>query len=219
MRQKANDAQLAQDEIASLYNRIAPVYDIWSALTESRARARAVALAEVADGETVLEVAVGTGAAFVELVKANPNGVNLGIDLSPGMLSQARQRLASSGLTNYQLQQGSAFNLDVEAGMVDKLFNNYMFDLIAFEDMTRVLDEFYRVLKTGGKLILVNMTEAERPGSGIYARLSSLFPRAMGGCRGVSLTEPLEQKGFEVELREYHQQMLFPSEVILASKR
>jgi hypothetical protein len=38
----------------------------------------------------------------------------------------------------------------------------------------------------------------------------------MGGCRGVKLTERLEQHGFKVERREYFQQMLFPSEVILA---
>jgi hypothetical protein len=45
-----------------------------------------------------------------------------------------------------------------------------------------------------------------------------LSPKAMGGCRGVQLTEKLKQHGFTVEAREYYQQMLFPSEVIAAHK-
>jgi hypothetical protein len=40
----------------------------------------------------------------------------------------------------------------------------------------------------------------------------------MGGCRGVQLTDLLTQHGFRIEVREYIQQMLFPSEVILAYK-
>ena len=40
----------------------------------------------------------------------------------------------------------------------------------------------------------------------------------MGGCRGVKLREKLNQHGFKVEIREYFQQMLFPSEGILAYK-
>ena len=42
------------------YSRIAPVYEVWTALAESRARGRVLAIAGVSDGEAVLEVAVGT---------------------------------------------------------------------------------------------------------------------------------------------------------------
>jgi hypothetical protein len=40
----------------------------------------------------------------------------------------------------------------------------------------------------------------------------------MGGCRGVRLAEPLRRYGFVVQRREYYQQCLFPSEIILANK-
>jgi hypothetical protein len=62
------------------------------------------------------------------------------------------------------------------------------------------------------------MTEGERLGSKIYDFIYNISPKTMGGCRGVKLTERLQQHGFKVELREYFQQMLFPSEVILAYK-
>ena len=73
-----------------------------------------------------------------------------------------------------------------------------------------------RVLKKGGKLILVNMTEGESFGSGIYRLIYRLAPKAFGGCRGVELSAKLAQRGFEVASREYYQQLGFPSEVILA---
>ncbi len=210
------DARIPQDQIAGVYDKLSSVYDIWGRMTESRARNRAIQLADIRNGQTVLEVAVGTGLAFHEIVRRNPNGKNLGIDLSPGMLEKAKKRLAPLENASYTLKRGSAFHLELEDESVDVLMNNYMFDLIPFEDMDRILSEFRRVLKKDGKLILVNMTKGERFGSRIYDFIYSLSPTIMGGCRGVRLSERLQQAGFKVMQREYYQQMLFPSEVILA---
>ncbi len=185
-------------------------------LTESRARARALELAAVEDGQDVLEVAVGTGLAFYEIVKLNPNGRNIGIDLSNGMLDRAKNRMKKLSLANYCLTIGTAFYIPVQTGSVDLLVNNYMFDLIFYEDMDEILLEFKRVLKAGAKLILVNMTVGESVGSKLYDLIYRLSPKTMGGCRGVRLIDRLQRHGFTVEVREYHQQMLFPSEVILA---
>jgi demethylmenaquinone methyltransferase / 2-methoxy-6-polyprenyl-1,4-benzoquinol methylase len=215
---KALDARVSQNNIGEVYDKIAPIYDIWGKLTESRARNRALELAEIKNGQNILEVAVGTGLAFYEIVKRNPNGTNLGIDLSPGMLGKAKKRLSKLSEVNYSLNVGTAFNLNVEDDSIDTLVNNYMFDLIPFEDMNKILVEFKRVLKKNGKLILVNMTEGERFGSKLYDFIYNISPKTMGGCRGVRLTERLKQQGFKVEVREYHQQMFFPSEVILAFK-
>lgn len=79
-----NDAQIPQDLIEKLYNKIAPVYDIWAKLTESKARNRALELAQIQDGQNILEVAVGTGLAFYEIVLRNEHGINIGVDLSDG---------------------------------------------------------------------------------------------------------------------------------------
>ena len=77
---KILDARIKPEDIGSVYDKIAPIYDIWGKLTESKARNRAIELAEIKDGQSVLEVAVGTGLAFYEIVKRNPNGTNIGID-------------------------------------------------------------------------------------------------------------------------------------------
>ncbi len=211
-------AQIPQNKIADVYDSVAKVYNLWAWLTESNARNRAIELADISDGLNILEVAVGTGMAFNELVGLNPNGKNLGIDLSPGMLKKARHRLQKQHITNYELRLGSAFKLTCENDSIDLLLNNYMFDLLSFEEMDKVLAEFKRVLKPGMKLVLVNMTQGERIGSRIYDFIYQLSPRLMGGCRGVKLSDRLKSHGLEVETREYHQQFLFPSEVIIARK-
>ncbi len=212
------DARVSQNKIASVHDRIASIYDIWGKLTGSRARNRAIELAEINDGQSILEVAVGTGLAFYEIVKRNPNGTNTGVDLSQGMLEKAKKRVSQLSEANYSLGIGTAFDLSVEDESIDTLINNYMFDLIPFEDMDKIIIEFRRVLKKDGKLILVNMTEGERLGSKIYDFIYNISPKTMGGCRGIKLADKLQQYGFKVESREYFQQMLFPSEVILAYK-
>ncbi|MFZ0800272.1 MAG: class I SAM-dependent methyltransferase [Terriglobales bacterium] len=175
-------------------------------------------LAAIENGQDILEVAVGTGLAFYEIVRRNPKGRNVGIDLSNGMLEKAKSRLKDLPGANYALAIGTAFDLPLQTESVDVLVNNYMFDLISYEDMGRILAEFCRALKTGGRLILVNMTEGETLGSRLYDFIYTLWPSAIGGCRGVRMADRLKQHGFAVEFREYHQQMLFPSEVILARK-
>jgi hypothetical protein len=62
------------------------------------------------------------------------------------------------------------------------------------------------------------MTIGEKFGSGIYDFMYRLSPRLMGGCRGIRLSERLKEHDFQVKRREYHQQCLFPSEVIRAHK-
>jgi ubiquinone/menaquinone biosynthesis C-methylase UbiE len=210
------DAKVSQSEIPGVYDSLSKTYDIWGKLAETRARNRAIELADINDGQNILEVAVGTGLGFYEIVQRNPNGTNIGVDISPGMLQKAEKRLGKLAAANYELKIGNAFKLEAETECVDLLVNNYMFDLMAFDDMDAILEEFKRVLKKGGKLILVNMTEGESFGSGIYSLIYRISPKLFGGCRGVKLSGNLENHGFEVISREYYQQLWFPSEVILA---
>jgi ubiquinone/menaquinone biosynthesis C-methylase UbiE len=212
------DAKVAQNEIGALYDSKVWFYDVWAYFTESKARYRALELAKIHNNQSILEVAVGTGLMFSDIVQRNSKGENIGIDISQGMLSKAKRRLSKQQNENYSLSIGSAFNLKVKDASIDMLVNNYMFDLIPFNQMDSVIDEFNRVLKQNGKLLLINMTKSERFGASLYENLYSLSPRLMGGCRGVQLTDLLTQHGFRIEVREYIQQMLFPSEVILAYK-
>lgn len=215
---KTAPAMLDKDSVRSVYERIAPVYDAWAWLTESRARAVCLDLAQVRDGEDVLEVAVGTGMTFAELVARNPSGRNEGIDLTAGMLRRAEDRSRRAGRGRYHLALGDAYALDFPDASFDLLVNNYMFDLLPERDFARVLSEFRRVLRPGGRLVLVNMAKGDRPQHRIAEAIYRFNPSLMGGCRGVALEPFVRAAGFEVTRREVAVQMTFPSEIIAATR-
>jgi ubiquinone/menaquinone biosynthesis C-methylase UbiE len=213
------DAKIKKEQVTAVYSRIAPIYDIWAWLTERRARARCLELAAIRDGEDVLEVAVGTGVAFVEILEANPSGHNEGVDLTPAMLMRAETRAARAGYGCYNLRIGDAYDLPFPDDSFDVVVNNYMFDLLPERDFVTVLEEFRRVLRPGGRLAMVNMTDGRHWYNGIWNRLYRVSPALLGGCRPVSLLPALQQCGFREATNEYVSQFTFPSEVIFAVAR
>lgn len=210
------EAKLDKHRVADVYRRIAPTYDLWAWLTETRARDRCLELAAIRDGEDVLEVAVGTGLAFEKIVASNPSGRNEGIDLTEAMLARAKKKVHRSGPQNYRLQIGDAYDLDFPDDSFDVLVNNYMFDLLPEQDFPTVLAEFRRVLRPGGRLAMVNMTSGERWYNGIWERIYRMNPALLGGCRGVTLLRVLGECGFRQTTRETISQMTFPSEIVCA---
>jgi ubiquinone/menaquinone biosynthesis C-methylase UbiE len=208
------DARVEKGQVADIYRKIAPTYDAWAWLTESKARDRCLELAAIQDGEDVLEVAVGTGLAFERILHTNPSGRNEGIDLTEAMMARAKKKAARSGLNNYRLRLGDAYALDYPNDSFDVLINNYMFDLLPQRDFSMVLAEFRRVLRPGGRLVIVGMTEGERWFNGLWERIYRINPALLGGCRGVSLLPYLEAAGYKQTRREYLSQLTFPSEIV-----
>ena len=212
------DAKLNKEEVREVYRKYASMYDIWSGLTESKSRQRCLEVADIKNGEAVLEVAVGTGILFEKLLQLNPTGRNEGIDLTEAMLSRARERAKKSKASGYLLKVGDAYDLQYSDNSFDVILNNYMFDLIPEKDFVAILSEFKRVLRKDGRIILVNMTKGTRGFNAIWEWLYRISPSLLGGCRGIELKPYLEEAGFNRVRREYISQMLFPSEVIYGVK-
>ena len=103
------EAQKLLEAAVSRYSTLATVYELWARVTESGPRRRVLELAEIRDGEAILEVATGTGAQLVSLAQRNQSGRTVGIELSDGMLAQARKRLQAAGLTSVELVRGTRY--------------------------------------------------------------------------------------------------------------
>lgn len=212
------DARIMKNDVPKIYKKVASIYDVWGQLTESKARKRCLDLADIRDGESVLEVAVGTGLAFVEILGLNPTGKNEGIDLTEEMLDRAQEKAQRLGVTNYSLNTGDAYNLQYSDDSFDVVINNYMFDLLPENDFSAVLTEFRRVLRPGGRLVMVNMTKPEHWYNSVWEMIYRMNPAWVGGCRGVFLGPYLESVGFVDIRREFISQRTFPSEVVYGSK-
>jgi len=210
---------LTKADVVRVYARTARFYDVWGMLTETRARRGALELAQVRDGESVLEVAVGTGLAFVELLRSNPSGRNEGIDLTEAMLVKAREKAERSSATNWRLRVGDAYQLDFAPATFDLLLNCYMFDLIPEADFGRVLGEFHRVLKPSGRLVLVNLAPGDGAVSRFWSRIYHFRPAWVGGCRAVRMSAQVRDAGFAIELSERLSQFGVPSEIVVARSR
>jgi ubiquinone/menaquinone biosynthesis C-methylase UbiE len=200
------------------YNLISPFYDIFGITMESKARVRSLELSEITNGERVLEVAVGTGLNFREILRRNPEGWSVGIDISQKMLQRAKKRATKTGIVNYTLQRADCRALPYEDNTFDLLINQYMFDIMPLVDYGGIVTEFRRVLKPNGRLVLVNTTLPERALDRPLEWIFSVYPKSFSQCRGILVRPYLEKFRFRVIRREYVVNLSFPSEVILSYK-
>lgn len=219
MNQQILEARHTHQEIVRKYNLIASVYDLFGILMESKARQQALKMVEIRNGERVLEVAFGTGLNFVEILRRNPQGWIEGIDASTKMVEKTRKRISKIGQNNYTLHLGDCRRLPFRDETFDVLMNQYLLDILPVEDFDPLLLEFKRVLKHGGRLVLVHMTKGEKWVNQIYEGIYKLKPPLLAGCRGVMARPFFEKIGFKDFQREFISQFGFPSEVVKGVKR
>jgi phosphatidylethanolamine/phosphatidyl-N-methylethanolamine N-methyltransferase len=143
--------------VARAYARWAPVYDIVFGAVFDRGRKAAIAAAEKIGGR-ILEVGVGTGISLPDYSRANRI---VAVDYSEAMLRKAKERVAAHGLTNVEIVAVmDAGRLALPDNSFDVVVAQYV--ITAVPDPEAALDEFARVVKPGGEIILVNHIGAER---------------------------------------------------------
>ena len=195
------------------FSKIAWFYDFWGKLTESKAISRAVSVSDISDDIRILDVGVGTGQLFNRILSRNKNGLNFGIDLSPGMIAKAKEKFSAAKVKNL-LSIGNALQLPYKTESIDYIFTSYVLDLLPEEKFSTVLNEFSRVLKTGGSGIIIMMSMGEKWYNKVWYLLARYFPSILTNCRPVELSRPLTEAGFSIETKQTISQNTFPSEII-----
>jgi phosphatidylethanolamine/phosphatidyl-N-methylethanolamine N-methyltransferase len=148
--------ELDKETITKAYERWAPVYDLVFGAVFERGRHAAIAAAERIGGR-ILEVGVGTG---LSLPYYSSDNCLCGVDISEPMLGKAKQRVAELGLTNVEaLCVMDAEHLDFPDASFDVVVAQYVITTVPNPEAT--LDEFARVLKPGGEIVLVSRVGAE----------------------------------------------------------
>ena len=152
---KANRA-LSNDMVAGAYDRWAPVYDLVFGPVFQRGRNAAIEAAERIGGR-ILEVGVGTGISLRDYSRRNRI---VGIDISESMLEKARARVAELGLAHVeQLAVMDAGKLDFPDNSFDVVVAQYVVTTVPKPEAA--LDEFARVLKPGGEIVLLSRVSDE----------------------------------------------------------
>ena len=144
------------DQVAEAYGRWAPIYDLVFGPVFSRGRRVAVEAAERIGGR-VIEVGVGTGLGLEHYSQRNRV---VGVDISAPMLEKARNRVKRLGLTNVEaIAVGDAERLDYPDASFDVVVAQYVVTSVPHPE--KALDEFARVVRPGGEIILTTRIGAE----------------------------------------------------------
>jgi demethylmenaquinone methyltransferase/2-methoxy-6-polyprenyl-1,4-benzoquinol methylase len=149
---------LAEPEVEAMFDRIAGVYDrlnsVMTAGLHHKWRSRAVDLAAVGPGSRALDVATGTGDLAIAL--ADRGAEVVGTDFSEQMLAIARRKAPA-----IRFEQGNALSLPYGEGWFDAA--TVGFGVRNFSDLDQGLRELVRVVKPGGRVVILEMTTPTKP--------------------------------------------------------
>lgn len=156
-----------RNSVERAYDRWAPIYDLVFGPVFERGRKASLEAAERVGGR-ILEVGVGTGISLPDYSKSNRV---FGVDISEPMLRKARRRVTELGLSHVEgIEVMDAQRLEFEAASFDVVVAQYV--VTAVPDPEAALDEFARVLKPGGEIVLLSRVGADR---GLRRTLEHLF--------------------------------------------
>jgi len=111
------------------------------------------ALASLKEGEIVLDLGSGAGFdCFLAANKVGEKGQVIGIDMTPEMIEKSRENAEKNGYQNVEFRQGEIENLPIESNSVDVVISNCVINLSP--DKKQVFNEVFRVLKSGGRLVV-----------------------------------------------------------------
>lgn len=186
----AASGRLQAGQVRAMFDRVAGVYDLLNTVMTAglhhRWRVRAADMARVSPGDRVLDVATGTGDLAIELLsRVAPGGAVVGSDFSEGMLARARAKAARKGIAVRALADGPA---DAERGVdsarsragttlsfewgdaLELPYADASFDAATvgfgarnFSDLGQGLAEMARVVRPGGRVVVLEMTTPTRP--------------------------------------------------------
>jgi SAM-dependent methyltransferase len=154
------------------------------------------AVAELRDGETVLDLGSGGGIdVILSARRVGPSGVAYGLDMTDEMLALARRNAHDAGVTNVHFLKGIMEQIPLPAGSVDVVISNCVINLST--DKEAVLAEIARVLKPGGRIGVSDVVAEDRLTRAERAERGSHVGCIAGALSKAEYVAGLEAAGFE----------------------
>lgn len=175
--------EFKQQVIADFNSRIN--YDL-SGTFHPRLANRLIELAQLRRGQTVLDIATGTGLAAIAAARiVGSEGHVVGVDISPGMLEQARRKIEADGIVNIELVEADADYLNFNDNSFDAILCSSA--IVYLTDISATLRQWYRFLKPDGLVAFSCFAQTAFP--------TAVMFRAKVQAYGISIPNPNEPLG------------------------
>jgi ubiquinone/menaquinone biosynthesis C-methylase UbiE len=214
---------LSRESARRVYDRIGARQDT-QAFYEDRATELILRHGALATAQRVLEFGCGTGRFALRLLSDHlpPDATYKALDISPKMVSLARDRLAPFASRSEVVLTDGAPPDQEDSEFYDRFISTFVFDLLSDADIAAVLEQAHRVLRTGGLLCLSSLSRGSGPASRLVARLWSavhrLSPALVGGCRPLDLRVHLSSSQWKVRHHLQVAPYALPAEVVIAER-
>ncbi|HEX6753144.1 MAG TPA: bifunctional demethylmenaquinone methyltransferase/2-methoxy-6-polyprenyl-1,4-benzoquinol methylase UbiE [Solirubrobacterales bacterium] len=164
--QPSRESAQFSEQVQSMFGRVASRYDLLNSVMTAGLhhswRERAVERAELVPGDSALDVCCGTGDLALGLAgRVAPRGHVIGCDFSEPMLDLAREKASAREAAGVRFEWADALNLPYDAGRFDAV--TVGFGVRNLADLDRGLREMTRVLRPGGRLVILEITQPTRP--------------------------------------------------------
>ena len=162
------------------------------------------AVAELAEGETVLDLGSGGGIdVILSARRVGPTGYAYGLDMTDEMLDLARRNAAEAGVPNVEFLKGYIEEVPLPDASVDVVISNCVINLS--DDKSKVFDEMRRVLRPGGRLGISDIVASDELSQAERAERGSFVGCIAGALSFGEYRSELERAGFEdVEVEPTH---------------
>jgi SAM-dependent methyltransferase len=174
-----------------------PVDTLPESLTESFAGCgNPVALASLQEGDIVLDLGSGAGLdAFMAAEKVGDTGRVIGVDMTEEMVEKAKTNAITLGKKNVEFRLGDIEDLPVEDGSVDVVISNCVINLAP--DKGKVFQEAFRVLRSGGRLLVSDMVVIKPLPDEVRESIQSYTGCVAGAVPEMEYLNLMRRAGFE----------------------